>query len=464
MQNEMFDTNLPFIVQVQHQGETAELVAPTLDTLFAVPVDPDGGGSGSPIAALQALDVGPDDRGGDGMVDAGEFLQGWFFEKTQDFLSDMDFNNDTFINTEDFRAFLLSLDNSININMPGTTPDINVTFDVINSFDNTDATIPVADLLFDVDFKLTVSQNMQIDLGTEADAYKLEAFTGNYDVASGTYDYKATPLIPIDAALEFGFIFGVHTSGQQTAPQTLDAYDFFIRSADDLNVSAKTDDPGDDTTDISGVNFNLNIGFLGAQVTNGTIDYQAQIKTLLIDPDSPDVLGFTTSQYGVEQISGMVTGDNTIPSEDLAHNAGFVLRIGNAGIATQVTVNADATNDNLNDLVVDVNNALGTYGLGNLVTASLTGAGNDQLQFSLVTTTANPLGFASEVYNAAGSLSLVPVDLEFAANQSFLLSIGGALPTLVEVRFPGPGPIKYRFRDYPDGHSPRPGRREPSEC
>ncbi|MFA7013539.1 MAG: LEPR-XLL domain-containing protein [Desulfobacterales bacterium] len=457
MQDDVFDTNLPFIVQVQQQGETAELVAPTLDTLFAVPVDPDGEGGSGPIAALQALDVGPGDRGGDEKVDAGEFIQGWFFDKINpdDFLNDL--NEDGYINTIDFMTYIFNLDNSITINMPGSTPDITVTFNVISASDLT-GDVPVADLLFDVDFTLTVSQDMQIDLGTEADALKLEAFTGTYDGASGTYDTKATPLIPIDAALEFGFTFGVRTSGQQSDGQTLNEYDFFIRKADDLNVSAKThdinipEDPDDDSTTVDNYGFNLNIGFLGAYVSNGTINYQAQISTLLIDSDSPEVLGFSVDQYGDEETSGIVTGFNAIDSEDLAHDAGFVLRIGNAGIATQVTVTADATNNVLNDLLLDVNSTLGTVGLGGLVTASLvadtdpeTGEDITKLQFNLVETTATEFGFASEMYNADGILSAVPTDLEFNSNQSFLLSIGGALPALVEVRFPDPAQTDIGF-------------------
>ena len=49
------------------------------------------------------------------------------------------------------------------------------------------------------------------------------------------------------------------------------------------------------------VNFHLNIGFLGADVVNGDIDFTAVVNTTLLDPDSPHVLGFTTDQYGVEQ-------------------------------------------------------------------------------------------------------------------------------------------------------------------
>ena len=44
------------------------------------------------------------------------------------------------------------------------------------------------------------------------------------------------------------------------------------------------------------------------------------------------------------------------------------------------------------------------------------------------------MGFANEVYAEDGVLELDPDASEYTSNQSFLLSIGGGLPTLVKVR------------------------------
>jgi len=426
---DLLDVRIPFIVQVERTAEGSEQVAPTLSTLFSVAVDPDGLGPGGNNAILDGLD-----SDNDGTVDAGEFIQGWFFDKIvpTDFLKDI--NEDGKVDTGDFSAFLASLDKSLTVDMPTGTPDITISFDVASATDLTDydTTSPIVDLMFDVDFKLTVSQNLAIDLGTQADAIKLLMYT----------DSKASPMIPVDTTLDFGFTFGVYTGGQELTDETLDAGDFFVRKADDLIVSAKSNDPDDDTTDIENFGFNLNIGFLGAQVSGGEIDFQAAIKTLLIDPDSPAVLGFTTDQYGKEQAGGVVTSFDAIPSEDLAHDAGFVLRIGNAGIATEVKILADASNDDLGDLVDDVNGALGTYGLGDLVEASLNGS--DQLVFTLIQTTDTPLGFANESYSGTGMLSATPdsgnatYPFEYGEDVTCLLSVGGAVPKLVTVHFPDP--------------------------
>lgn len=406
---DLLDTRIPFILQVEQTAEGKEQVAPTLGTLFSLPVDPDGSGPASPVEELAALDTA-DFGNKDGMVDAGEFIQGWFFDKIKK-------ATNSFTTTAAFKAFLEGLDNTL------VAHDITIDFDVTNVTDLTDydLTLPIVDMMFDVDFTLTVSQDLAIDLGTEADALKLLYYTGSYE-------NRTSPMIPVETTLDFGFVFGVRTGGQESTGQTLDEYDFFVRMADDLYISATS-------IGNTGVAFNLNIGFLGAQVSSGSIDFQAAVTTILIDPDSPSVLGFTTDQYGVEQPSGVVTGFNAIPSEDLAHDAGFVLRIGNSGIATEVKVLAD-DNADMNGLLTDVNAALATAGLGDLVKASLNVS--NQLVFTLVETTDTPLGFANESYSETGVLSADPGGFEFTSNRTFLVSVDGALAKLVDVRFPDP--------------------------
>jgi hypothetical protein len=427
---DLFGTQVPFIVQVQQAGDGFEQVAPTLGSLFAVQVDTNGTVEGGIDATLEKLDADTD-----GTVTAGEFLQGWFLDK---FSKELDDYNGT--TTTDFANWLAGLDIELMVDKPGGG-SVTISLDVLSVIDlMEDSTLgPVADLMFDIDFQLTVSQNLAIDLGTEADALKLLYYTG-------TYESKASPVIPITSSLEFGFTFGVRTGGQESPGETLDAGDFFIRRADDLVVSAKSDDPDDDTTDIEGVAFHLNIGFLGAEVTGGVIDFKAAVKTLMIDPDSPEVLGFTIDQYGIEQTGGVVTGSSSsITSGVLAHDAGFVLRIGNAGIATEVKVFADDTNTDLNDLLADVNTALAAAGLGGLIEASLD-AGN-HLVFTLIATTDTPLGFDNETYSESGVISAVPGAFEFASDVSFLLSVEGALPKLVTVVFPDTAKTELGFVD-----------------
>jgi Ca2+-binding RTX toxin-like protein len=426
-QNVLNDTKLPFVVQVE-EGKTS---APTLGSLFSLQVDTNGAADGGIDPKLDELDR---DLGGG--VDAGEFIQGWLIGAIYQELGNYP-NNDGTPDSTQFADWLKTLDTKRTFAQP-TGQSVTVELKVNNATDLTEAVNP-ADMIFDIDFTLTADQNMPIDLGTEADALKLLSYSGNINTP---------PTIPVDAKLDFGFTFGVHTSGQTGADQTLNHDDFFVRTADTLNVSAESH--------VVNFGFNLNIGFLGATVSGGTIDFQAAVKTVLIDPDSPSVLGFTIDQYGVEQPSGVVTSLNAIPSADLIHSAGFVLRIGNAGIATEVKVTDDDSNGtDLANLVDDINGALGTAGLGSVVIASLDAS--NHLQFSLVETANNPFGsdgasgFGSENYSATGQLSAVPnsgdaiYPYEFGDNVRFLLSVDGAVAKLIDVRFHDPAQEEIGF-------------------
>jgi Ca2+-binding RTX toxin-like protein len=437
-QNVLNDTHIPFVVQVQQGAEGAKNVAPTLGSLFSLAVDTNGAKADGIDTRLQALDAS-----GDGTVDAGEFIQGWLIGKANDQLAFYP-NDDGTADSTQFTNFLKALDTTMTFAQP-SGKDVTVELKVSNATDLTenDPLIPSADMIFGVDFTLTATQDMAIDLGTEADALKLLSYTGYISD-------KTTPEIPVEARLDFGFTFGVHTSGQTGSGQSLDEKDFFVRDADTLNISAESHVKASDDIDHinNGIDFNLNIGFLGATVNNATVDFNAAVKTLLIDPDSPEVLGFTTSQYGAEQNSGVVTSFNAVPFADLAHDAGFVLRIGNAGIATEVKVSDNNNNGtDLSKIVADVNTALGS-GLGSVVTASVDGS--DHLQFALAPTTDKPFGFANEVYNPAGVLTGTPdsgdaYPYEFSSDVSFLLSVDGAVAKLVDVRFADPAQSNIGF-------------------
>jgi Ca2+-binding RTX toxin-like protein len=445
----LLDTHLPFILQVQTVGDEAEQVAPTIGDLFSVQVDRNGLEPGGNDPTLEALDTqhGNDD----GIVDAGEFIQGWFFDPVESLLDSVS------VSSSDYLASYLELqlegasyDHTLDLGYGtvitftmGDITDLSTGLDDLAT--GTIEHTPAGNVAWDIDFQLKVSQNLAVDLGLEAAAFKIVPFDqAEYD-ATGKME---TPTLPVDATIDFGFTFGLNTGGQEVIGQELNAEDFFIRSADDLVVSVTSDD-----TDFDSL---LNIGFLGAQIVDGTIHLRADVVTQLVDPDSPDVLGFTEDQYdfrndtGID--TGIITATDPVPLADLAHDAQFTLRIGNLGIATEVTVVDnnrtqldDGDRTNANDLLDDVNAALTSAGLNDLITASFNSS--DHLVFTLIETTVKPLGFANESFSDTGELSVDPGAFELTSNQTFLLSVDGALPTLVDVRFPDPAKSDIGFND-----------------
>ena len=404
----------------------APFEAPLVSDLFALPVDANNDGDNND-GDETVLDGWDDNH--DGLVNSAELLDALLFEPLQNVLNGINEVDgrtefvDALVNDFHLSTGQFGIDTSLDNLGP-----YDLEFDLVSANDLTEN--PDAEVAFDLQFSLTVTRDqVPVDLGLEADDLKLLAFTGD------SLDPQPVT-IPVDSTLTFGLEFGVYTGGQNDTygpgDADLNANDFFIRRADDMLFSV-TDDAPDNNVD-----FDLNIGFLGAKVVNGDIDFQADIKTNLIDPDSPEVLGFHTDQYGMEQPSGVVVADNSIPDVDLAHNAGFVLRIGNLGIATDVLVQAD-DNDNYGNVVDDVKGALDDVGLGDLITVDLGGVGNDHLRFSLVSTDPAPLGFDAESLSENGMLTAAgaPPDFQPLDNVSFLLSVGGALPRLVTVRAPG---------------------------
>jgi len=434
----LLNTHLPFLLQVQETSEGAEQVAPTIGWLFALEVDRNGLEDGGIDGTLNELDQAHGN--GDGVVDAGEFIQGWLFDPAKSLLNGI---NDSDPSTNYLTSYLktqleagtydhaLDLGNGTIITFTiGTIDDQSDGLD--DPVTGTIEHVPAGNVAWYIPFQLKVSQNLAIDLGLEADAFKLVPFDrAQYD-SNGE---MVTPTIPVDATIDFGFTFGVNTGGQNLSGQELTAADFFIRSADDLSVSITSDDPAFDSL--------LNIGFLGAEITNGTIHFQADVITELVDPDSPDVLGFTEGQYDF-RYDGTITAMQAIPEADLDHAAQFTLRIGNLGIATEVTVADhnrtlldDGDRTNANDLLDDVNAALAAASLDDLITASITA--ENKLQFTLVSTSGTPLGFANESFGV-GSIAATPdgdsSQYEYLDDQVFLLSVGGGLPQLVTVHFP----------------------------
>jgi len=76
---ELLDTRVPFIVQVQQEGDDVKNVAPTIGELFSVDVDFNGDNSiTGNESELQTLDVAGNNNG---VVDAGEFIRVGFSTK-----------------------------------------------------------------------------------------------------------------------------------------------------------------------------------------------------------------------------------------------------------------------------------------------------------------------------------------------------------------------------------------------
>jgi len=420
-----FAQRVPLLMKVSTDSQgRAVNEAPTVGDLLTVAVDANGDGHVNGLFFSSSDDdetvLDDLDANHDGLVDAGEFLGGWFFEPASTFLNSVGSST----STAAFENFLngnfpyFGLDHTLN-QLGG---EYTVDFKIVDAHDTTEN--PDAEETFSVSFELTVSHAMPIDLGLEGDAIKLLPFTGS---SSDPQPVK----VPVDTTLSFGLDFGVFTGGK--TPSQIDFDDFFVRKADPLLASVVAKDPD--------LDFNLNIGFLGAQVVNGDFDLRADIQTKLLDPDDPAVLGFTDSQRGVESTSGVVTAANSLASADLAHDAGFFLRIGNVGITTPVLV-ADSNAPDNATLKSQINAALASAGLGGLVSADITGG---KVQFALVSTSDTPLGFANESLNVGGIIDATPDGdgpnaFEYTSDQVFLLSVGGHLAHVVTVR--GPDPAK----------------------
>ncbi|WP_188859657.1 LEPR-XLL domain-containing protein [Marinobacterium nitratireducens] len=405
--------------------DDAPIEAPTFEQLFEIPVDANGDGEiNNPLFPFDTSDDDEStlqqwDNAGiaDGIVDASEMLDALLFQPLQDVFDDIEVGDETadFVTALEGDGFLIA---GFDVELLYLGGDYTLGFEVSNVTDLTEE--PDAEVAFSFQFSLSIMRpEVVVDFGLEADELKLLAFQGD------SLDPDPVTL-PVDSTITFGIEFGVYTGGQEEAD--LGQEDFFIRRADDMVFSVTASD--------NNFNFDLNIGFLGAQVVGGDVDFQADILATLVDPDSPEVLGFDSAQYGVEQTSGVVTAANALPSSNLDHDAGFVLRIGNIGIATDVLVEDTDAGDN-NTLIAEIEAALDTAGLGGLFEVDLSGGG--ELRFSLVDTNAGALGFNAESLNESGVLTAAgtPPLFQPLENVSLLLSVGGAIPRLVTMRAPG---------------------------
>ncbi|HEX4999611.1 MAG TPA: calcium-binding protein, partial [Terriglobia bacterium] len=415
---------VPILLQAEKDSNNHLVYeAPTIKDLLSATVDANGDGHWDNIlldgdeTVLDDLDTMHGNS--DGTVDTGEFLRGFLFDPIHEYLNEVEAGDSTAL----FEYFLngtfpfFGLDVTLNDFSGSDISEINFHIDSANVADTTEN--PDAEITFRLGFELSITRNMPIDLGLEADALHLLAFTG-------TNENPGLVMVPVTSTLTWAFDFGVLTGGKD--PGSISYLDFFVRKADDLAVSVESHS--------AGLDFNFNIGFLGAEVLNASLDVQADVDTALVDPDDPAALGFSHDQLGVEETGGVVIADDPIPSVDLAHDVGFFLRVGNVGISTPVNVIAD-DNSSFADVITDITSALSTAGLSDIVTASL--EGGDTVRLELVPVSASPLGFADEFIGDTSIVATPAGDgdtiYEYSGDQTFLLSLGGGIPKLVVVHF-----------------------------
>lgn len=403
--------------------------APTVLDLLSVPVDANGDGmidvdpfgDDDDEGVLQSLDAVINGGNNDGIVDTNEFLGAWLFDPINEYLNILPVGSTAAF--EDFLkgGFLDALDHELTkfSTFLKLSDFAEVKFEMIDAKIDDTTEDPDAEFTFSLGFELSVVQSMPIDLGLQADALRILAFTGDIENAG-------QPKVPVTSKLSFGFEFGIFTGGQ--TPGEITGGDFFIRKADPLEVSVKSSVP-----DIA--DFHLNIGFLGADVIDGSLDLEADVDTELLDPNDPILLGFEDVQHGVEHTGGSVTGNLAVASPILDHDAGFFLRLGNIGVATELVVPAGdyGTMQGLEDAI---NLLLDSKDLGNLIEADIDGS--DKLTFSIKPSlTPDPLGFGSEAVSATNALTGDNI-LNYGSNVTFMISENGELPDIVSVRFPDP--------------------------
>ena len=353
----LLNTALPLITRVVGNPGDTHTVAAKITDLFNLASDVNGDGtiSGAIEISLQALD-----KNADGTVDFGEALGGKFTDRIgTDFLGN--------ISGKTPAQFISFLDN-----LDGTTGPLSLRVD--NVTDQTNAN----QVGFEFDLNLSFSSTLPIDLGTKADSLGLNLSAN----------------LGVQAALSMHLGFGVLTSGEAPAAN---GSDFFLKTG---AVTASV------TGDINSLNAGINIGFLGAQIQNGSVHLSAGVKGTLADPTAPTNLGFTEAQFGTTAGSGVaLVAANAPGAFKLDRNAEFALKVG-TGDTRQVRVTVAATADNtaIEGLVADVQAAIDAAGFASPVTA-----GSSAGKLTLTTNAASGLYFDSKLSGTdlAGSLGSI---------------------------------------------------------
>ncbi len=391
---DLLDTRIPLVVF--NEGTTItdyHSVAPTLCELLSVDVDinRDGSIGGSPDGTINAAETGLNafDTNLNHKVDIIEILQGPFKGEIQTYLAGSHTN-------AAFVTFLDGLDDAAGLatglESPADfyNPARHLQFQINNVHDTSDAN----QVSFSFDVSLFFRNELALDLGAVAEDLGITFPSGN---------------LVVGTTLDFTLTLGAFTSGEAAS-----ASDFFIEPSL-VTIQAMAN--------ANNLNADVKIGFLGANVDNGTISLTAQIAGAIQDPATSTPLGF-----GPFETSATGTLTATPPSS--GGNTAFYLRIGDSD-TKDVRVGAIAASSSLAAIVSQTDSALATAELGTLVNA---GSSGSQITLSLPAgLDVTPLGFAgNELFSEAGSLTASNAPTLNTAVK-FLVSVNHGLPKLVDV-------------------------------
>ncbi|UCF30054.1 MAG: LEPR-XLL domain-containing protein, partial [bacterium] len=205
-------------------------------------------------AELELIQFDRDNPGdeGYGIVDFMEIFDGQFIQKVSDGVAG---KNDG--------QFILYLDNLDQV-QKGLTPQestdfaarfFNLQVDSVSRISPTDSQV-----VFQLDFTLTFTNELALDLGFTAEDMGIL--------------FPETTLM-VDATVSFTLQFGVLTAGE-----AVDNEDFFISVPDPMAIEVAPRD--------TGLDGEVNIGFLGADVNDGSVALEANIEAVFKDPTDSD--------------------------------------------------------------------------------------------------------------------------------------------------------------------------------
>jgi Ca2+-binding RTX toxin-like protein len=271
--NELLNTPLPGITLFEQlDEETVESYAPTLTDLLFVDVS-DTNENQDARSKLKEFDTNEDDK-----VTIQELSSG-FVEKVRGFLDSVptDPDDPNAKTSGNFRSFLETLDISNPIPNASNFLDIsNVSY--IENLDNT---------VVSLDFSFAHTQTLPIDLGMQAEKLGI-ALKSDIDVE-------------VNQSLGFTLEFGIDDSDdsdnvltQDDSDGVLTQDDFFIGLK---GLSAKIDANAD-------LNADINFGFLGASINNGSIALNANVKADDVQLSSSDLQNIPPNTFNVEKVSG----------------------------------------------------------------------------------------------------------------------------------------------------------------
>jgi Ca2+-binding RTX toxin-like protein len=341
----LLDTKLPLVVLSGGDNLLNDFrKAPTIRDLLLIDADINRDGfigphGNTPIeivnAELELIQFDKDNPGDDGYgtIDFMEVFGGQFIQEISDGVAGKDDNQ--------FIDFLDGLDQADQGLTTQESDDFTARFFNLQ-VDSVSRTSPSdSQVAFQLDFTLTFTNELALDLGPTAEDMGVL--------------FPDTTLL-VDAAVSFTLQLGVLTSGEEAQIQ-----DFFISVPEALAIEVAPQD--------SGLDGEVNIGFLGADVTGGSVTLEANIDAAFNDPTSASALGFVNTP--TDPPAGILTADVALDDYALDHDVSFFLRIGD-GDAKEVIVNHTGTSaGNPDALETNIQNALNAVGFSGLVTASI---------------------------------------------------------------------------------------------